>query len=182
MTTQSLKINEPIPASAFNVTPPANATKVSAKSFLSSAGVVVTLALVGKIAPPFELKGADGKTYKLADFRGRVVILDFWATWCGPCRASIPTVDDFYQKNKDRGVVVFGVNVGEEADVVNRFVKTNDVHYPVLLNAGSDVASLYKVEVYPTLAVIGRDGKVTACELGFAGAGALKRLLTNATK
>jgi thiol-disulfide isomerase/thioredoxin len=182
MTTQSLKINEPIPASVFDVTPPANTTRVSADSLLSSAGVVVTQALVGKTAPPFELKGADGKAYKLANFRGRVVILDFWATWCGPCRASIPTVDDFYQKNNDRDVVVLGVNVGEEADVVNRFVAANAVHYPVLLNPGSDVASSYKVEVYPTVVVIGRDGKVRSCELGFPGAGALKKLLTTAMK
>ena len=182
LTTESLKVNEPVPASAFDLTPPPGASEVSPKTFWSSGFGSNAQTLVGTKAAPFELKGVDGKAYRLADFSGKVVILDFWATWCGPCRASMPVLDDFYQKNKDRGVVVLGVNVEEESGIVAKFLQDKGVHYPVVFSAGSDMINLYRVEVYPTLVVIARDGKVTACEPGFPGASALKRMLAVETK
>jgi cytochrome c biogenesis protein CcmG/thiol:disulfide interchange protein DsbE len=113
---------------------------------------------------------------KLSDLRGKAVLLDFWATWCGPCRAEMPIVDKIAQRYKDQGLVTIGVNAGEDADDVAPWIKANGVHYPIVGDNGSSQRS-FGVDSLPTLVVISRDGKITAIRIGMTEAAELERLV-----
>jgi thiol-disulfide isomerase/thioredoxin len=97
------------------------------------------------------------------------VVLDMWATWCPPCRASLPHLDKLYQSVKDKGVNVFAVNLQEEQEDVEKFVKTTKLTVPVLLDKDGAVAQSYKASAIPQTVVIGKDGKVTKVFVGFGG-------------
>jgi peroxiredoxin len=125
-----------------------------------------------KAAPPFTLKDADGKTVSLEDYKGKVVLLNFWATWCGPCKIEIPWFIDFEQKYKDRGFAVVGVSMDEEGwQVVKPFLTEEKVNYRVLLGNDS-VGTLYGgVDSLPTTFVIDRDGRIAATHIGLVSKG-----------
>ena len=126
-------------------------------------------ALEGKAAPDFKLKGMDGKEVALSGLKGKVVVLDMWATWCPPCRASLPHLDKLYQSVKDKGVNVYAVNVQEEADDVEAFVKKTNLTVPVLLDKDGAVSQAYKASAIPETIIIGKDGKVAKVFIGFGG-------------
>src|ERR1700730_5834470 len=90
-------------------------------------------------APNFELKDLSGDTVRLESFKGHPVLLDFWATWCGPCRMSIPKVQEFYMRHQDEGVVVLGLNLDDEPSGVYGFVNRFKMTYPVLFAGNSSV-------------------------------------------
>jgi thiol-disulfide isomerase/thioredoxin len=115
---------------------------------------------VGTQAPAFDLKDFDGKPVKLGDFKGKVLVLDFWGTWCPPCRASMPAVQKVYEKYKDRGVVVLGMN-SESNPAANpkKFKLDNKITYPSVTKAET-VSGLFKVQSWPTFYVFGKDGKL----------------------
>jgi peroxiredoxin len=120
-----------------------------------------------KAAPPFALKDAEGKTVSLEDYKGKVVLLNFWATWCGPCKIEIPWFMDFEQKYKDRGFAVVGVSMDEEGwKVVKPYLAEEKINYRVLLGNDS-VGTLYGgVDSLPTTFVIDRDGRIAATHIG----------------
>ena len=120
-------------------------------------------------APDFTLKDADGKVVHLSDYKGKVVLLDFWATWCGPCRIEIPWFIELQRKHKDRGFEVLGVAMDDEGwEVVKPFLADLRVNYRVMI--GDDATSqLYGgVDALPTTFLIDRTGKIAAVHVGLA--------------
>ena len=123
-----------------------------------------------KIAPEFELKDADGKTVRLSDYKGKVVLLDFWATWCGPCKIEIPWFIDFERKYKDQGFSVIGVSMDEEGwTVIKPFVTEVAINYRILLGSDSTAQLYGGVDALPTAFLIDRDGRIAATHVGLAG-------------
>jgi peroxiredoxin len=120
-------------------------------------------------APDFALKDAEGKTVHLADYRGKVVLLDFWATWCDPCRLEIPWFIEMQRKNKDRGFEVLGVSMDDEGwEVVKPFVKSIGVNYRVLIGNDQTTELYGGVDALPTTFLIDRQGKIAAVHIGLA--------------
>ena len=120
-----------------------------------------------KSAPEFSLKDVDGRSVSLADYKGKVVLLNFWATWCGPCKIEIPWFIEFEQKYKDRGFAVLGVAMDEEGwEVVKPYLEQARVNYRVVVGNDS-VATLYGgVDSLPTSFVLDQDGKIAATHIG----------------
>jgi thiol-disulfide isomerase/thioredoxin len=178
MVKTELEIDRPLPDSLFTFTPPAGAKEV--KEFALFRGPLPKPGLAGTDAPPFEVKDLQGKAYSLSGLKGKPVLLDFWATWCGPCRNSMPVVEKLYREYKDHDLVVLSVDAGEDRNVVEEFLKKNPLDTPAPLSGDSGILQAYKVQAYPTFVLIGRDGKVAAEQIGFAGEAALRSMLAQA--
>lgn len=115
----------------------------------------------GEIAPGFTLKDLHGVEVSLKEFRGKVVLLNFWATWCPPCRKEIPSMVELYKRYKDKGLEIIGVNLDKLGkSEVEKFSLEHKINFPVLLNPSGDVASLYGVVVLPTSIILDRDGRI----------------------
>jgi peroxiredoxin len=123
----------------------------------------------GQTAPPWQLKDVDGKAVQLSDFKGKVVVLNFWATWCPPCRAEIPDFITLQDKYAKQGVTFVGISVDQGGpEVVSSFVKKSKINYPIVLG-NMDVAEQYGVtQGIPTTFVINRQGTIVANHLGKA--------------
>lgn len=113
----------------------------------------------GKPAPAFVLPTFAGKQISLAEYRGKVVLLDFWATFCAPCLKALPELQAIHDKNAARGFSVIGVTVDDRAAQVKKATAGAKVTYPVLKST-SDVWNAYKVNALPALILVGRDGKI----------------------
>jgi len=118
------------------------------------------------IAAEFSLSGEDGKTYRLSDYRGKVVILNFWATWCPPCRREMPALERLWQKVKNKEMVVLAVNVGENADIIFEFTGNYPVSFPLLMDKDGKVIENYPVQGLPTTYIIDPHGNVTHRAVG----------------
>ncbi len=116
------------------------------------------LLAVGSLAPDWKLSDAVGATRSLSDYRGQVVVLDFWATWCGPCAALMPRMQKLHDKFRDRGAVVFCVNAWETGDAA-ALMKQKRFTYGLLLK-GEEIAPAYGIINLPVVYVIGTDGKI----------------------
>jgi peroxiredoxin len=132
---------------------------------------------VGSQAPDWTLKTPEGKSVSLSQLRGKVVVLDFWATWCRPCIQAMPSLQRLHEKFKDKPVAVIGVNVGEKSPTADpvAFMKRRGLTYGLLLNGG-EVSQAYRVSGIPTFYVIGPDGKVIHAAAGLNPAGGEKEL------
>ena len=123
-------------------------------------------ATVRAVAPEFSLKDLDGKTLDLATYRGKVVLLDFWATWCTPCRGEIPHLVEFQGKYGAQGFQVIGISMDDDAKPVRGFYKDFKMNYPVALGT-TEVADAYGgVLGLPIAFLIGRDGRVAVKYVG----------------
>jgi thiol-disulfide isomerase/thioredoxin len=128
-----------------------------------------TNSLVGKAAPEIALKTLDGQDFTLSDQKGKVVVLDFWATWCPPCRASLPHVQSVSQDKAlaAKNVIVCAVNERESADDVNKFLQDNHYTFKVAMDASGSAGSGYKVTGIPTTVIVGTDGIIKNVFIGF---------------
>lgn len=115
---------------------------------------------VGQRAPDFALPSLDGNQIHLSDLRGKVVLLNFWASWCPPCREEMPALNDLYQKRRDQGFVVLAVNSGEDPNTAQAFVKKGGYTFPVVLDRNSDVGFTYQAVAPPTSYLIDAQGIV----------------------
>jgi thiol-disulfide isomerase/thioredoxin/outer membrane lipoprotein-sorting protein len=124
--------------------------------------------LEGKPAPSFTLKTLDGKSVSLSSLKGNVVVLDFWATWCGPCREGLPHIDKIAKDRAADGVKVFAVNLQEDASQIQPFVQQNNLSLPVLLDSDGGVAQKYMAEAIPETVIIDKQGTVQKVIVGLA--------------
>ncbi len=113
----------------------------------------------GKPAPAFRLKTFDGRTVSLEDYRGTVVLLDFWATYCPPCVQALPELQALHAKNASRGFAVIGVTVDDRAPLVQKATARAKVAYPIV-QATAEIWNAYKVNALPSLILVGRDGNI----------------------
>ena len=118
-------------------------------------------------APDFTLRTMNGPNLRLAEQRGRVVMVNFWATWCGPCRQEMPQLDRLYQKYKSSGFVLLGVNVDEDVRKATDVAAKLGVTFPVLLDTDKAVSKLYDLSTMPSTVIIDRDGKVRYLHRGY---------------
>lgn len=121
----------------------------------------------GHVAPNFAFYLADGSTATLADYRGRPVVVNFWASWCDPCRREMPDLVRLYEVHKDEGLVVLEVNVSESEEAVAAFVQELGMTMPVIMDARSEVLDAYKSQSLPTSIFIDRQGMIQVRWLGF---------------
>jgi thiol-disulfide isomerase/thioredoxin len=135
-------------------------------SLISSANAAETPA--ASKAPAWELKDVDGRPVKSSDFDGKVVILDFWATWCPPCKAEIPGFVELQKQYGEKGLVVIGVSLDEQGPgVVKPFMKQFGVNYPVVMGDAKIVQDFGGIKVIPTTFVIDRSGNIVARHIGY---------------
>jgi thiol-disulfide isomerase/thioredoxin len=144
-------------------------------TFAASAATVTTDEIIriglqplkeGTESVDFELQDLSGATRRLSDFRGKVVFLNFWATWCGPCRFEMPSMEKLYQRLKAKGLEIVAVNLQEDRSSVQRFVNENGLSFPVLLDTAGRIGATYGARSIPTTYIVDREGFVIAGTIG----------------
>jgi peroxiredoxin len=120
-------------------------------------------------APDFSMSDLNGNTVKLADFKGKVLLIDFWASWCLPCKKSMPHIIDLYNKRTDSSFTVIAVNVDEDRSKINDFAKSINAEFPfpVIFDKESKLPDLYHIEGMPTTIIIDKEGIIRFKETGF---------------
>jgi len=121
---------------------------------------------IGKSAPSFQLTDINGKSVSLSDFQGKPVLINFWATWCGPCLFEMPYIQEVYDEWAERGLVILAINVGESLTTVKEFMHYFNLSFPVLLDMKKNVAAKYNVIGYPTTYFIDGDGIIRDIKIG----------------
>ncbi len=134
----------------------------------SSTSSEISAPQVGFFAPDFTLNGMDRKLYTLSEFRGKAVLINLWATWCPPCRAEMPAIENIYQEFKDQGFVVFAINATIQDDVsaIAPFLKKYSLTFPVLVDETGSVSTAYKLQSLPSSYFIDRKGVVQEVIIG----------------
>jgi cytochrome c biogenesis protein CcmG, thiol:disulfide interchange protein DsbE len=133
--------------------------------------------LLGREAPAFALpvaaNGDPGARFDSAELKGRAVVLDFWASWCGPCALEAPVLDRLQRRYEKRGLVVLGVNVSDSPPVIKAYAAQKGLSYPMVVDAHSEASDRYGVSKLPSLVVIDKQGKVSAYFVGMVDESAL---------
>jgi peroxiredoxin len=121
----------------------------------------------GGPAPAFTLAALDGSQAALAQYKGQVVMVNFWATWCGPCQQEMPLLDQMYKKYKPAGFTLIGVNVDKEAPPVKELLARKPVSFPVMLDPANQVSKAYHVDEMPSSVIIDRKGRIRYVHRGY---------------
>jgi thiol-disulfide isomerase/thioredoxin len=141
-------------------------TKV--KSFMGLVAILLSSNLLAVTpAPDFTLKSATGENVRLAEQRGQVVMLNFWASWCGPCRQEMPLLDGIAKKYGKMGFVLYGINVEEDNTDAKKMLKDLGVTFPILFDTESKLSSLYTVDAMPTSVMIDKKGNIRYVDRGY---------------
>jgi peroxiredoxin len=137
---------------------------------------------VGSTAPAFALKDVDGKPFDLADYRGKVVLLDYWATWCVPCRSEIPHFVEFQDKYASQGFQVMGISMDDGPQPVQEFYKQFKMNYPVAMGTTQLAESYGGILGLPVTFLVGRDGKIAAKYVGLTETSVIQQKLESLLK
>lgn len=164
------------PPAAFTI--PAGLKKVS--EFKPWNGDRIRKELAGDAAPPLNVTDMNGKAVSLADYKGKTVLLDFFTTWCGPCREDMPSLEKLYAKYGHSNLIVISISVSENRPVVEAFLKQHPRPYPVVLSSENQMPRPYQVGEFPTYVVIDPNGTLTSAMSGTQGFGELKHVLKKA--
>jgi peroxiredoxin len=119
------------------------------------------------IAPGFSLPDEQGAVVSLQDFDGQVVLINFWASWCGPCREEMPLLDELHKRYEPLGFTMLGVNVEEDSAAAQKFLQGTAVSFPILFDRENSVSKLYDVIAMPSSVLVGRDGTVRYIHHGY---------------
>jgi peroxiredoxin len=134
---------------------------VFAATSLASSG------LEGQMAPDFALKSSTGENLRLSEYRGDVVMINFWATWCGPCRQEMPLLDELYTRYERVGFSLLGVNIDDDSRRAMQMIEELGVSFPVLFDARKEVSKLYEVEAMPVTVLVDREGNIRFVHHGY---------------
>ena len=118
-------------------------------------------------AANFTLKDAEGNNIRLSEYRGQVVLINFWASWCGPCRQEMPHLDDLHQKYEALGFTVFGVNVEQDRRMADKVLRDIPVTFPILFDDDNSVSRLYDVDAMPATVLVDRSGEIRFMHRGY---------------
>lgn len=132
----------------------------------ASVSWVQASAISGK-APDFTLKSKSGKNLRLSEYRGKVVMINFWASWCGPCRQEMPLLEQLYKRYGKVGFVILGVNVEEDSSKANSMLRDVPVSFPVLYDTTNKVSKMYNVSAMPTTVMVDRNGNMRYLHKGY---------------
>jgi thiol-disulfide isomerase/thioredoxin len=169
--TTAVRLNIALPDSLFVFTPPAGAKQTEDWTLPG----IVKPDVVGRTAPDFRGTTLEGAEVALADLKGKVVLLDFWASWCQPCRRELPGLEKLHHEFGDAGLAVVGINVGEDASAVKKFLGETPLSYPLVpLDESAELVAKLSVSSFPTIVLIDREGKIASYEVGARGEAALR--------
>jgi peroxiredoxin len=132
-----------------------------------AASSLASSTLEGQSAPDFVLKSSTGNNMRLSEYRGDVVMINFWATWCGPCRQEMPLLDDLYGRYQRVGFTLLGVNIDDDSRRAMKMIEELGVNFPVLFDESKDVSKLYAVEAMPVTVLVDREGTVRHVHHGY---------------
>jgi peroxiredoxin len=122
--------------------------------------------LSGK-APEFTLKSRSGKNLRLSDYRGQVLLINFWASWCGPCRQEMPLLEDLYKRYSKLGFTIMGVNVDTDSTKANNYLRDITVTFPIVYDLTNAVSKSYNVNAMPTTVIVDRNGNMRFLHQGY---------------
>lgn len=143
-------------------------TSIICGALLAATGAAGALTeLAGATAPDFVLKSTAENNLRLSEYRGRVVLINFWATWCGPCRQEMPVLEKLHQKYERSGLTVLGVNMDEDPRDAREMAKALRVSFPVLFDLEKNVSRTYDVDAMPATVLVDRDGTVRYIHRGY---------------
>ncbi len=132
-----------------------------------AATALASSGLEGQAAPDFALKSSTGENLRLSEYRGDVVMINFWATWCGPCRQEMPILDELYNRYQRVGFNLLGVNIDDDSRKAMQMIEELGVDFPVLFDSKKEVSKLYNVEAMPVTVLVDRDGEVRYVHHGY---------------
>ena len=169
------KINEDLPDDLFIFEPPAGVKEIQ----LADLRQPRRRSLQGELAKDFALKDLKGDSVSLKSLRGNVVLLNFWATWCGPCRVEMPLIDRYQKEYRNQGLLVLGIT-DENPELAMKFLARNQISFASLTDSQQEVAVLYQIRAIPTIIVIDRDGRIVYQGIGVSREEALRTALKDA--
>jgi peroxiredoxin len=136
-------------------------------SILTFLLAVFSQTIVAEQAPDFTLKALDGNNLRLAEQRGDIMLINFWASWCGPCIQEMPQLDKLAQKYQPLGVQVWGVNVENDSSAAKAYLSKVQVAFPILFDVDNSASKAYQVEAMPTTVIVDKDGAIHSVHRGY---------------